>query len=545
MIDFNNEQKKSIRDIANYLVSTSHKCYLLQGYAGTGKSTIITQLLKHKLFNEKKIALCATTNKAVSVLECLFPPSKFVNFMTIHKLLKIRRIIGNDGNELYISKLDSNIGSNSSKFKSIGYYDIIIIDEASMISNELFIQLMRVINGLKIKIIFVGDKCQLPPINETVSKVFETDFPSSQLTQVMRSSNNITLLSKEVRMLQSNLSKLNIKKLEGNGVTRYKDLTSWINSYITIYNKNLKPIMLVKNKKKRDLLNNTIRNKLFEDTSDKYIKNELIVFDHCYYVPDTEIVYYNSQQGFIENITTSNIVIPELDFKNIINLKHSFTNKKTEFPSVKNTGVFCPICYDEDVDFMAETPCKHYFCASCIALWLKKNKNCPFCRMDLVNNQKNIKIKDHPELSKMINDLYQTTIGKIYKVYKIYLNKDFNNPIDVIHESQEIEYKFDIEFIKESLKKIKKYIDKKFRNGFGIILLDRLWEFYYNNFIDRFANISYGYCITTHKSQGSTYSNVYVDLFNIVTKNPDKNQQMKCLYTAVTRASKQINLLVK
>ena len=36
MIDFNNEQKKSIRDIANYLVSTSHKIYLLQGYAGTG-----------------------------------------------------------------------------------------------------------------------------------------------------------------------------------------------------------------------------------------------------------------------------------------------------------------------------------------------------------------------------------------------------------------------------------------------------------------------------------------------------------------------------
>ena len=93
MIEFNNEQKKSIRDIANYLVSTSHKVYLLQGYAGTGKSTIITQLLQHKLFTNKKIALCATTNKAVSVLERLFPGSKLVQFMTIHKLLKIRRVI--------------------------------------------------------------------------------------------------------------------------------------------------------------------------------------------------------------------------------------------------------------------------------------------------------------------------------------------------------------------------------------------------------------------------------------------------------------------
>ena len=75
--------------------------------------------------------------------------------------------------------------------------------------------------------------------------------------------------------------------------------------------------------------------------------------------------------------------MPKVDYYNGINLKHSFTNKKMEFPSVKNTGVSCPICYDEDVDFMAETPCKHYFCASCIAMWLKKNKNCPFCRIAL------------------------------------------------------------------------------------------------------------------------------------------------------------------
>ena len=30
--------------------------------------------------------------------------------------------------------------------------------------------------------------------------------------------------------------------------------------------------------------------------------------------------------------------------------------------------------------------------------------------------------------------------------------------------------------------------------------------------IDKFADISYGYCITTHKSQGSTFSNIYVDI---------------------------------
>ena len=69
----------------------------------------------------------------------------------------------------------------------------------------------------------------------------------------------------------------------------------------------------------------------------------------------------------------------------------------------------------------------------------------------------------------------------------------------------------------------------------------KLWKFVYNNYIDIFADIDYGYCITVHKSQGSTFSNVFLDLNNIVKHNfSDKRQ---CVYTGITRASKKLNIL--
>ena len=73
-------------------------------------------------------------------------------------------------------------------------------------------------------------------------------------------------------------------------------------------------------------------------------------------------------------------------------------------------------------------------------------------------------------------------------------------------------------------------------------VLTRLWDFYYFQFIDQFADIIYGYAITTHKSQGSTYQNVYIDMSDIIHNNPNHKNSHQCLYTAVTRASEKIKI---
>ena len=92
-------------------------------------------------------------------------------------------------------------------------------------------------------------------------------------------------------------------------------------------------------------------------------------------------------------------------------------------------------------------------------------------------------------------------------------------------------------FIK--LKKIKKLNWSK--DEFIKILLIRIWEFIYNNYIDYLADIDYGYCITVHKSQGSTFDNVFLDLNNIVKYNYSDKKQ--CVYTGITRTSKMLNIL--
>ena len=74
------------------------------------------------------------------------------------------------------------------------------------------------------------------------------------------------------------------------------------------------------------------------------------------------------------------------------------------------------------------------------------------------------------------------------------------------------------------------------------LILKKLWEYVYYSLIDPYADVSYGYCITTHKCQGSTYNNVYVDIGNILNCNKNNLDSLKCLYTAVTRASDTISL---
>ena len=102
----------------------------------------------------------------------------------------------------------------------------------------------------------------------------------------------------------------------------------------------------------------------------------------------------------------------------------------------------------------------------------------------------------------------------------------------------------DTKFISENLIKIKKNLSKKQNDRLVKTVLQRLWEFYYYLIIDKFADISYGYAITVHKSQGSTYNNVFVDMNNICKTIKDKNQLHKCIYTAITRASKKLKLFI-
>jgi len=139
--------------------------FTLQGFAGTGKTTVITHLARALLASGLKIAFTAPTHKAVRILSDMGD----LQAMTIHSLLGLRPIRVNDKEVL------KRAGKSS-----VGKYDLIILDECSMVSAELFEHIERA----AMRFLFVGDPAQLPPVGEAGSKTFE--LPGAKLTQVMR-----------------------------------------------------------------------------------------------------------------------------------------------------------------------------------------------------------------------------------------------------------------------------------------------------------------------------------------------------------------------
>ena len=84
------------------------------------------------------------------------------------------------------------------------------------------------------------------------------------------------------------------------------------------------------------------------------------------------------------------------------------------------------------------------------------------------------------------------------------------------------------------------YKVNKRNTKFNKIILLNLWTFYHEQYRDILADIDYGYALTIHKSQGSTYDNVFFDLKNALL---NKNELKSLIYTGVSRASEKLMIL--
>jgi ATP-dependent exoDNAse (exonuclease V) alpha subunit len=99
--------------------------------------------------------------------------------------------------------------------------------------------------------------------------------------------------------------------------------------------------------------------------------------------------------------------------------------------------------------------------------------------------------------------------------------------IDILHESSQSEFNR----IANNLKQIA--IEKKGK--------EKSWVKYYD-FLRRFADVSYAYAITAHKSQGSTYTTAFV-LEDDIDVNIDVIERNRIKYTSYTRSSKKLYVL--
>ncbi|HEV7347225.1 ATP-dependent DNA helicase [Telluribacter sp.] len=162
-------------------------CFLLKGYAGTGKTTIISTLIKVvKKFGYKAVLLAPTGRAAKVMSNYSSKPA-----LTIHK-------------KIYKQTSDSYSGSFVfERQKNYHEYTLFIIDEASMISDDadfgsrsLLADLIEyVYENPGNKLMLVGDMAQLPPVGKDLSPALEKEYleknyymsvVQEELTEVMR-----------------------------------------------------------------------------------------------------------------------------------------------------------------------------------------------------------------------------------------------------------------------------------------------------------------------------------------------------------------------
>lgn len=172
-----NEQQLLGKSLVDFYSNPQKQLLIIDGYAGTGKTTLISAFVKYVVAMDKPVALLASTGRAAKVL------SDKASFLveTVHKHIYKLGII--EVNQILKTKKLVFMLRHGVLPKDA----TIIVDEASMISNHaiktgfinfgsgrLLTDLLSYAEGRKI--IFVGDSCQLPPVNVPLPPVYDEGY---------------------------------------------------------------------------------------------------------------------------------------------------------------------------------------------------------------------------------------------------------------------------------------------------------------------------------------------------------------------------------
>ncbi|HYQ90985.1 MAG TPA: AAA family ATPase, partial [Candidatus Competibacteraceae bacterium] len=160
---------------------------VLGGYAGTGKTFTVTELLKGYL-GTRPLVVTAPTHKAVHVLRGMGLPENppALRYATIHSVLGLQPIY------------DVNTGEQ--QLRQTGPVDLprnalLVVDECSMVGRELYAPILRAAARASAQVLFVGDPAQLPPVKEQVSPTFTQTAHQVTLTTIVRQARDHPLLA--------------------------------------------------------------------------------------------------------------------------------------------------------------------------------------------------------------------------------------------------------------------------------------------------------------------------------------------------------------
>lgn len=418
-IQLSQQQWQVLQELEKF-VNGEGKLYLLTGFAGTGKTTLLQALIKRmrKGGDRRSIVFTAFSNKATKVLENMSTQWELgIDCMTCCKLLGLKPDIDQTSGQ-QVFKSDEKGENNFDRYR------LVVVDEASMINAEMWQLLIQAVSDLtkKTQILFVGDVAQLPPVNEPESKVFSEIYDRADLTEVVRYGGAIGVLAESIRnnlhsrRLPQFVAEANGDRTEGVFVANARE---WEKLLVRAfqsdaYRTNPDYVRAVAYTNARvDFLNRRIRTAIYGEQTPRFVEGERLVANAPCFVGDSVVMQTSSECEVVEAL-------------------------------------------------MGQDGPWH--------VWFLQ---------------------------------VLTDEGKLRK-------------LTVLHELSQNDFNLKLEgYAKE----------KRWREFWDAKLL--------------FHDVSYAYCLTIHKSQGSTFQNVFVDVPNaLINRNIRERNQL--LYVAVTRAAQRL-----
>jgi len=411
---------------------------VLIGFAGTGKSTVMDTTIKK--IRGKDIVVSAPTHTAKEVI------ARMTNQQaeTIQALLGLRPNV--DLAEFNPNKPQFAVIAK----EKISKYNVLVIDECSMINKHMFKLIVEKAIEFRVKVIFMGDKYQLPPINEIASEVF------------------------------------NLKnKVELTTIIRQKDT-----------NPNQKLIELSRNDV-RDR-STTFAPYLREIKADINGDEGFMLLQKDAFYPKIMEYYYDSEYqhniNLIKTLCWTNNAVTAIN-----NFVRNNLIKSNEQIAVGDVLVGYKTVTEE----------------------LKIH---PF----YINYVKN----SVDYLVQRVEIVTKEVTGVMLKGYQVKL-RDEDNEIFILHRDSYLDFAKEYQY-REQMGKINRSWKPFYNFKNKIIVMETIL---YDGVKVCDKDIGYGYAITVHKSQGSTYDNVAVVLTDI-NKNPNAIEAKKLTYVAMSRTSK-------
>ena len=197
--DLNDDQQNALDFILQFIDDPARRQMLLYGAAGTGKTSLINVLLdeldRRPSDSAPRYICTAPTNKAVEVIA---DRTGRDYRQTIFSIMGLVLVDYDDSKPRLKKERDGSLDS----------YDLVIVDEASMVSLQLLAEIQRQLQlCTSVKVIYVGDRCQIPPVEDANNGMLESiifQLPIKvELTKVMRTADENPILGVVTKMREN------------------------------------------------------------------------------------------------------------------------------------------------------------------------------------------------------------------------------------------------------------------------------------------------------------------------------------------------------